>query len=100
MRLLPLEFADGPHNMAADEVLIETAAAQHRPSLRFYSWTTATVSLGYFQPAAARLSDQRLASLPWVRRPTGGATLVHHFELTYAIALPPGGPWQSEFRGE
>jgi lipoate-protein ligase A len=29
-----------------------------------------------------------------VRRPTGGAALVHHHELTYAFALPPGRLWQ------
>jgi lipoate-protein ligase A len=87
IRLLPYAMADGPHNMAADEVLLLSAAAG-QASLRFYGWTTATVSLGYFQRAEARLVDPRLASLPWVRRPTGGATLVHHHELTYALALP------------
>jgi hypothetical protein len=29
-----------------------------------------------------------------VRRPTGGATLVHDNELTYALAVPAGPPWQ------
>ena len=38
---------------------------------------------------AARLADPLLAELPWVRRSTGGATLVHDRELTYALALPP-----------
>ncbi len=33
-----------------------------------------------------------------MRRPTGGAALVHHHELTYALALPAGSPWQT--RGE
>jgi lipoate-protein ligase A len=35
-----------------------------------------------------------LAGLPFVRRYTGGAALVHHHELTYALALPPGREWQ------
>jgi lipoate-protein ligase A len=89
IRLLPFAIADGPHNMAADEVLLDSAANQGSAALRFYSWSTATVSLGYFQPAQARLAPG-LASLPWVRRPTGGATLVHHHEVTYALAIPPG----------
>jgi lipoate-protein ligase A len=72
--------------MAADEVLLQAASAGQL-SLRFYTWTEATVSLGYFQPGACRLADPRLA-LPYVRRPTGGLTLVHHHELTYALALP------------
>jgi lipoate-protein ligase A len=93
VRLLPYAILDGPHNMAADEVML-LAAERGTASLRFYGWSPATLSLGYFQPAAARLDDPRLAALPWVRRATGGATLVHDHELTYAVALPPGPPWQ------
>lgn len=97
-RLLPYAIADGPANMAADEALLATAVAG-RASLRFYGWATATVSLGYFQPERVRREDALLAPLPYVRRPSGGATLVHHHEITYALALPPGPPWQSEYAG-
>jgi lipoate-protein ligase A len=86
-RLIPYAEAEGPTNMAADEALAE-AAAGGMVSLRFYGWTAPTVSLGYFQSAAVRESDPLLAPLPWVRRPSGGATLVHHHELTYALAIP------------
>jgi lipoate-protein ligase A len=86
-RLLPYVVEDGPHNMAADEVLLE-AAARGTASLRFYGWKEATLSLGYFQPERSRRTDARLAELPFVRRPTGGATLVHHHEVTYALGLP------------
>lgn len=86
-RLIAYAEADGPTNMAADEVLAETAA-HGQASLRFYGWSEPTLSLGYFQPASARFADPLLASLPWVRRPSGGAALVHHHELTYALALP------------
>jgi lipoate-protein ligase A len=98
-RLLPWEIADGPTNMAADEVMVRTAAERGIASLRFYAWSPATLSLGYFQPATARLSDPRLAALPFVRRPSGGGAIVHHHEVTYALAVPPdkkwhaGGPW-------
>jgi lipoyl(octanoyl) transferase len=94
VRLLPLEDADGAHNMAADEVMLQSAIGG-QASLRFYTWTEPTLSLGYFQPAAARLADPLLASLPFVRRPTGGHDLVHHYEVTYALALPPGPGWQA-----
>ncbi len=93
VRLLPYAVAVGAHNMAADEVLLEAALAGVA-SLRFYGWTDATVSLGYFQPERVRREDARLAGLPFVRRPSGGGTLVHHREITYAFALPPGAPWQ------
>ncbi len=80
-------IADGATNMAADETLVRSAA-DGIASLRFYGWSSATVSLGYFQSHTIRRADPNLAPLPWVRRPSGGATLVHHHELTYALALP------------
>ena len=86
-RVLPFATADGAHNMAADEVLLESAVAG-TGSLRFYGWTEATLSLGYFQPHRLHGSDERLAKLPFIRRPTGGGALVHHHELTYALSLP------------
>jgi lipoate-protein ligase A len=79
--------------MALDEVLLQVAVGG-TASLRFYGWSEATVSLGYFQPERLRQTDERLAALPYVRRPTGGATLVHHHELTYGLALPAAAPWQ------
>jgi lipoate-protein ligase A len=94
VRLLPFASADGPSNMAADEVLVHTAARDRLASLRFYAWSPPTLSLGYFQAAAVRRADPLLAQLPWVRRPSGGATLVHHHELTYCLALPAGA-WQA-----
>src|SRR6516164_4746299 len=93
-RLLPFSTADGPHNMAADEVLLESGQAG-TASFRLYAWTEATVSLGYFQPAGLRQTDPRIAALPFVRRPSGGAALVHHLEVTYALGLPAGRPWQT-----
>jgi len=78
--------------MAADEVLLE-AAVRGSAALRFYTWSEPMLSLGYFQLAA-----ERLPRLPWVRRASGGAALVHDQELTYCLALPAGAPWQR--RGE
>src|SRR5271170_7310997 len=89
---MPYAIGDGPNNMALDEIMLEAAAAGEA-SLRFYGWTEATVSLGYFQSQRVRLADQQVAGLPFVRRPTGGAMLIHHHELTYALALPSGAPW-------
>jgi lipoate-protein ligase A len=93
VRLLPYRVADGPTNMADDEALLAAALAG-TASLRFYGWSSATLSIGYFQPSAEARARASLAGLPWVRRPSGGSALVHHHELTYALALPPGLPWQ------
>lgn len=94
IRLLPFASADGPTNMARDEALLISAADHGIASLRFYTWNEPTVSLGYFQPAAVRREDALHAGLDWVRRATGGAAIVHHHELTYALALPAGKSWQ------
>jgi lipoate-protein ligase A len=96
-RLLPFQIADGAWNMAADETLLETAAAGVA-SLRLYGWSQPTLSLGYFQAEATCRAYPHLGELAWVRRPSGGAALVHHLEITYALALPAGLPWQK--RGE
>jgi lipoyl(octanoyl) transferase len=87
--MLPFAIADGPTNMATDEVLLRSAAAGVG-SLRFYGWSQPTLSLGYFQSEKLRRSDPALAAIPFVRRPSGGEMLVHHHELTYALGLPRG----------
>jgi lipoate-protein ligase A len=90
--LLPYRTSGGACNMATDEALLQTAL-RGTPSLRFYGWNEPTLSLGYFQREALRRENPRIAHLPYVRRPSGGATLVHHHEVTYALALPAGEPW-------
>ena len=97
VRLLPFETLPGPANMAADEALLESAVAGVA-SLRFYAWSVPTLSLGYFQPATDRRIDPALVGLAWIRRASGGSALVHHHEVTYALALPPGLPWQPKGR--
>lgn len=94
IRLLPFAGADGATNMAADEAMLESAM-RGVAGLRFYTWNEPTLSLGYFQPAEDRTRDANLSRLAWVRRSTGGAAIVHHHELTYALALPSGKEWTS-----
>ena len=91
-RVLPFHIADGAWQMAADQVILEAAAAG-TASLRFYGWPRANLSLGYFQNAAECQAYPGLADLPLVRRASGGAALVHHHEVTYAHGLPAGKPW-------
>src|SRR5262245_40266014 len=95
-RLLPTAGRSGPANMACDEVLLRSALERRVASLRFYSWSEPTLSLGYFQAHAERLTHPLLTSVAYVRRPTGGAAILHDRELTYALALPAGEPWHTE----
>ncbi len=79
---------DGPTNMAIDACLLAAAEAG-AATLRLYRWSPPTLSLGYFQcfddPARRQGA---LASLPVVRRCTGGGAILHADELTYSLALP------------
>jgi lipoyl(octanoyl) transferase len=94
LRLLPFASADGVTNMACDEAMLESASERDVASLRFYTWSEPTISLGYFQASASR-AIPRFAPLAWVRRSTGGAGIVHHRDLTYSFALPATPTWRS-----
>src|SRR5436190_6027688 len=95
-RLLPTVGRSGSANMALDEALLRSALERRVAGLRFYTWSEPTLSLGYFQAHAERRIDPLLADVAYVRRPTGGAAILHHRELTYALALPAGTPWHTE----
>jgi len=89
-RLLVDAPAAGAWNMAVDEILLEgVAAGAAPPTLRFYEWMPACLSLGYFQPFDVVDADGcRRLGVDVVRRPTGGRAILHDRELTYSVALP------------
>src|SRR2546421_12562590 len=89
-RLLLDPPAEGAWNMAVDEVLLDgIAAGSAPPTLRFYTWTPACLSLGYFQPfSVVNVEGCRALGIDIVRRPTGGRAILHDRELTYSVALP------------
>ncbi|NJM95749.1 MAG: lipoate--protein ligase family protein [Acaryochloridaceae cyanobacterium CSU_5_19] len=78
--------------MALDAWLFEQCyRGLQPPTLRFYTWSRATISLGKNQ----RVWPTHWQELVWqnqplemVRRPTGGRAVLHGQDLTYAIALP------------
>lgn len=78
----------GGVNMAIDEYLLERADADGIATLRFYEWTPATLSLGYFQRAEERTTHEASRGCPLVRRSSGGGAIVHDRELTYSLCLP------------
>ncbi len=76
-------------NMACDEWLLMHAAKLGRPVLRFYEWDRPSVTIGYFQP----FPDLPRPRHTVIRRPTGGALVVHDADLTFTVVLPPSHPW-------
>ncbi len=87
-RLILDQPAAGAWNMAVDEALLASAAESDVTTLRFYRWNAPTLSLGYFQPYAARTEHTASRNCPVVRRSTGGGAIVHDAELTYSLAIP------------
>lgn len=92
LKLLVDPPAAGAWNMGVDEMLMERAAEAGTATLRFYQWSPATLSLGYFQNAADRVLHEASRACPIVRRSSGGGAIVHDRELTYSICLPTSHP--------
>ncbi len=93
-RILPHHRGDGPTNMATDEALLNSVASRPSSSVvRTYTWSTPTLSLGYFQYHAEVEADPRWNDKPIVRRPTGGGALWHDLEVTYAVIVPAAHPF-------
>lgn len=87
-RLLRDGAADGCTNMAVDEAILEAfIAGEAPPTVRFYRWQPACLSLGYFQRALKEVDEEgcRALGIDWVRRPTGGRAVLHDLELTYSV---------------
>lgn len=60
----------------------------HPPTLRFYTWAPAAISLGYHQrqwPQAWQEITWQGVPLELVPRPTGGRAVLHQGDLTYAV---------------
>lgn len=77
------------YNMAMDEAIL-TAHSEGKapPTVRFYGWEPASLSIGYFQKSS-EIDFERLEAegIGFVRRPTGGRAVLHDQELTYSIIV-------------
>lgn len=89
-RLLRSAPAGGATNMAVDEAILRAVAAGLvPPTLRFYAWEPACLSLGRAQRIAnVDVEALRAANFGLVRRPTGGKGILHVDELTYSVVAP------------
>lgn len=77
-------------NMAIDEaMLIAHSEGRTPPTVRFYGWAPATLSIGYFQKAEDEVDFAELnrQGIGFVRRPTGGRAVLHDRELTYSMIV-------------
>jgi len=95
-RLLVTEPLDGAANMALDEaLLLSRLGGDAPPSLRFFAWDPATISLGYGQRLDGRVDVDAAAAMGigLVRRSTGGSAILHEgpdLEVTYSVTAAAG----------
>lgn len=73
--------------MSVDEALLELATGRP-PTLRLYTWSRPSLSLGYRQRDRAWLESCRVAGVEPVRRVSGGGAVLHAGDLTYAVVSP------------
>ncbi|HLF28112.1 MAG TPA: biotin/lipoate A/B protein ligase family protein [Anaerolineae bacterium] len=76
--------------MAIDEAILRGVAdGSAPPTLRFFAWQPACLSLGQAQPFAdVDVEACRALGVEVVRRPTGGRAILHVDELTYSVTAP------------
>ncbi|MGD8191593.1 lipoate--protein ligase family protein [Brevibacillus ginsengisoli] len=77
-------------NMAIDEAILTLhSEGKVPPTIRFYTWDPATLSIGYFQKAEKEIDLEAVQArnLGFVRRPTGGRAVLHDQELTYSVVV-------------
>jgi len=80
---------EGATQMAIDQAMLAATVQDGVGRCRLYSWSTPTVSLGYFQEYDDFFAQYRqLSDLPVVRRLTGGGGIIHDREITYCLTLP------------
>ncbi|MCA1063359.1 biotin/lipoate A/B protein ligase family protein [Rossellomorea sp. AcN35-11] len=78
------------YNMALDEALLDWhSEGKIPPTIRFYGWDPATLSIGYFQKVEKEINMDAVKEhgLGFVRRPTGGRGVLHEHELTYSVIV-------------
>ncbi|RKZ13744.1 hypothetical protein DRQ32_00900 [bacterium] len=83
----------GELNMAHDRAMWRAFEADPSPGvrLRVYGWSPPALSLGFHQDqSAVDLQELEARGYSLVRRPTGGAAVLHVDEITYAVAAPLG----------
>ena len=77
-------------NMTADRYLLDMAEGGNTVFLRLYAWNPPAVSIGRMQHTHKLLDKESLTKngIEWVQRPTGGRTVLHWNDLTYAFVFP------------
>ncbi len=92
-RVISLESRPAAENMAIDEAIgNEICSGRSAPTIRFYTWKSPAISIGYFQCMNDEVNIAACHSMgvEHVRRRTGGGAVFHDpgGEITYSIIAP------------
>lgn len=82
-------------NMAMDEALLNWhKSGEIPPTVRFYGWSSPSLSVGRFQKVENRINFEAIKqhNCEFVRRLTGGSAVLHDDELTYNIVVAEDHP--------
>lgn len=95
-RLLLHPGLRGYRQMAIDEALMLCVRPESAPVLRFYTWQRPTLSLGCFQDYKKVVCAPFIVhnKIDVVRRMTGGRSVLHQYEVTYAVVAPQTGVFE------
>jgi lipoate-protein ligase A len=94
-RFIVTEGMSPAMNMAVDEAILQLhSEGKVPPTVRFYTWNPATLSIGYFQKAAKEINLELVQEkgIGFVRRATGGRAVLHDQELTYSVVVSESHP--------
>lgn len=94
-RVIRNKTYDGAMNMAIDEAItIAYNEGKVKPTLRFYTWEPACLTIGYFQKLEDEIDLKACQKLnvDCVRRITGGRAVLHEDELTYSVIVGEDNP--------
>ncbi len=94
-RLIVDDLNDPFFNMGCDEAIAKFVGEEiFPPTLRFYRWKPATLSLGFFQKFEKEIDFESCQknNISVVRRITGGRAVLHDDEITYSICIPSSHP--------
>lgn len=87
-RVLDFQLYNAYENMAIDEAIFrETVNKKKSPTIRFYGWRPAAVSIGYFQDIKEEVNIEKCHAdgIDIVRRLSGGKAVSHSEEVTYSV---------------
>ena len=87
---------DGPHdtafNMAADLYLLSLCEQAPSIFVRLYSWERPSITLGAAEKPRETLDMAAISEkdVAWIRRPTGGRSVLHDHDITYSCIFSNG----------